>query len=45
MGINDFLILLAGWGECSAPPAACADLDCDGTVGINDFLALLADWG
>jgi len=39
VGINDFLFLLATWGE----PAA--DLDGDCSTGINDFLLLLASWG
>ena len=45
VGINDFLLLLAAWGACPAPPAVCpADFDGDGTVGINDLLILLAQW-
>ncbi len=39
IGINDFLALLAGWGN----PGPC-DFD-GGGVGINDFLKLLANWG
>ncbi|MHC5024354.1 MAG: hypothetical protein ACYTGG_10670 [Planctomycetota bacterium] len=46
VNINDLLALLASWGPCPAPPAACpADLDGDGVVGITDLLALLANWG
>jgi dockerin type I repeat protein len=46
VGIVDMLLLLAAWGPCPDPPAACAaDLDGDGNVGIVDFLALLAGWG
>lgn len=46
VGIQDFLILLAAWGTCPPPCAACpADLDGDGAVGRQDFLALLAGWG
>ena len=40
VGINDFLALLAQWGQVGT--------DCDidgGGVGITDFLALLANWG
>lgn len=40
VGINDFLALLAQWGQVGSP----CDFDGDG-VGIEDFLALLADWG
>ncbi len=39
VGINDFLAVLAQWGE----PGSC-DFD-GGGVGINDFLGLLANWG
>ncbi|MCH7799352.1 MAG: lamin tail domain-containing protein [Planctomycetes bacterium] len=46
VGIQDFLLLLAAWGTCGTPCAACpADLDGDDIVGSNDFLALLAGWG
>ena len=46
VGITDFLLLLADWGPCPAPPEYCpADLDGDGVVGIKDFLLLLASWG
>ena len=46
VGITDFLLLLADWGPCPAPPEYCpADLDGDGVVGIEDFLLLLASWG
>ncbi|MHC4306175.1 MAG: hypothetical protein ACYSW2_17105 [Planctomycetota bacterium] len=46
VGINDFLLMLAVWGQCSDPPTPCpADVDGDGTVGIIDFLLLLAAWG
>ena len=40
VGIVDFLILLASWGE--------TDLACDfdgGGIGITDLLELLAHWG
>ena len=40
VGINDFLDLLAQWGNCGS-----ADFDANGVVGINDFLDLLANWG
>ncbi|MHC4422358.1 MAG: DUF3466 family protein [Planctomycetota bacterium] len=42
VGVNDFLMLLTAWGECSGCPA---DLDGDGVVGVSDFLVLLAAWG
>ncbi len=45
VGIADFLLLLAAWGECgSCPPSCIGDLDGDCTVGIMDFLLLLAAW-
>lgn len=46
VGFSDLLILLAEWGDCPPPPAACpADLDGGGTVGLGDLLILLANWG
>ncbi|MHC4970161.1 MAG: hypothetical protein ACYTF4_16325, partial [Planctomycetota bacterium] len=47
VGVNDFLLLLAGWGPCPdpCPPSCAADFDGDCTVGVNDFLILLANWG
>ena len=46
VGIQDFLLLLAAWGPCPAPPDDCpADLDGDDIVGITDFLILLGNWG
>ena len=43
---HDVLILLAFWGPCPEPPAACSpDLDYNGVVGASDLLLLLADWG
>jgi hypothetical protein len=42
VGVNDFLIMLAEWGNAICLPP---DLDGDGTVGILDFLILLAAWG
>ncbi len=43
---HDVLILLAFWGPCPEPPAACSpDLDFNGVVGASDLLLLLADWG
>jgi hypothetical protein len=40
VGINDFLALLAQWGN----PGPC-DFDGDSVVGINDFLTILGSWG
>jgi hypothetical protein len=42
IGITDFLLLLAAWGEC---PGCAEDIDGDGEVGVTDFLLLLAAWG
>jgi hypothetical protein len=44
VGVPDFLLLLADWGEC-ADACCLADLDMDGTTGIPDFLILLGNWG
>jgi len=43
VGIQDFLELLAAWGEF---PEACslADLDPDGEIDVGDFLVLVANW-
>ncbi len=40
VGIFDFLLLLAQWGQIGTP----CDID-GGGVGITDFLGLLANWG
>ena len=40
VGLIDFTILLASWGQADSP----ADLNQDGVVGIVDFLILLANW-
>jgi hypothetical protein len=46
VGITDLLALLAAWGPCPAPPAACpADLNLDGMVDVGDLLLMLANWG
>jgi hypothetical protein len=46
VGVADFLVMLATWGSCPAPPANCvADFDQSGDVGVTDFLILLANWG
>ncbi|MHC4774853.1 MAG: hypothetical protein ACYTBR_06250 [Planctomycetota bacterium] len=47
VGVNDFLLLLAAWGDCPdpCPPYCPADLDGDCQVGVTDFLFLLASWG
>jgi 3-phytase len=46
VGVVDFLLLLAAWGPCPAPPEACpADVDRNGVVGVSDFLILLSHWG
>ena len=47
VGIEDFLLLLARWGDCQqpCPPVCIGDLDGDCVVGIQDFLMLLANWG
>jgi hypothetical protein len=47
VGVDDFLNLLADWGDCPdpCPPSCPADFDGDCTVGVSDFLILLANWG
>jgi predicted outer membrane repeat protein len=42
VGVNDFLVLLAQWGD---DPGGPPDFDGDGDVGVGDFLELLASWG
>jgi hypothetical protein len=44
VNVNDFLLLLAGWGDC-VEDCCLPDLDLDGDVGVSDFLLLLASWG
>jgi hypothetical protein len=41
VGVTDFLIMLAAWGNTPGCPP---DLD-GGGVGVTDFLELLANWG
>ncbi|MHC4825211.1 MAG: FG-GAP-like repeat-containing protein [Planctomycetota bacterium] len=42
VGVQDFLKLLAAWGQSPGGPP---DLDGDGVVGLGDFILLLAAWG
>jgi hypothetical protein len=41
VGINDFLAVLAQWGQPGGP----ADVNSDGVVDILDFLIVLGEWG
>jgi hypothetical protein len=41
VGINDFLEVLAQWGQPGGP----ADVNSDGVVDILDFLIVLGEWG
>jgi hypothetical protein len=42
----DFLMIVASWGACPAPPDSCAaDCDDSGTVDALDLLTVLANWG
>jgi len=41
VGINDFLQVLADWGQPGGP----ADVNADGAVDILDFLLVLTEWG
>lgn len=45
VGVQDLLILLSGWGNCSADELCVADLNGDGAVGVVDLLILLSNWG
>ena len=48
VGINDFLGVLAQWGNvcpCPADITGPEDSPPGGMVGILDFLKILADWG
>jgi uncharacterized membrane protein YgcG len=42
VGIADFVLLMANWGQTGANNAA--DFNHDGTVGIQDFIWLMANW-
>jgi hypothetical protein len=46
VNVNDFLLMLAAWGDCPdpCPPSCPADLDGNCSVDVNDFLILLANW-
>jgi hypothetical protein len=44
VAVNDFLLLLAGWGACTED-CCLSDLDLSGDTGVTDFLILLASWG
>ena len=41
VGIADFVLLMANWGQTGANSA---DFNNDGTVGIGDFIWLMANW-
>ncbi|TDJ57630.1 MAG: hypothetical protein E2O40_02580 [Planctomycetota bacterium] len=43
VGIGDFRLVLAQWGQC--PPQCVGDIDGDNIVGIIDLLLVLANWG
>jgi len=43
--INDFLGLLALWGEADCQVRKRGDIDWDGMVGTTDMLILLEAWG
>ncbi len=44
VGINDLLLLLAGWGPCGDDPCCMGDVDVDATVGTLDLVGLLEAW-
>ena len=48
--VDDLLAVIASWGPCPAPPAACpADVAPvgapNGVVNVDDLLAVIANWG
>jgi probable HAF family extracellular repeat protein len=46
VNIDDLLAVIAAWGPCPAPPAACvADVVVDGQVNIDDLLLVISNWG
>lgn len=50
VNVDDLLAVIASWGSCPAPPAAC-DADIapypagDGVVNVDDLLMVIANWG
>ena len=45
VGLMDFGEMLAGWGDCPAPPTGCrSDTNRDGRVDVGDLFILLANW-
>ncbi|MHC4776485.1 MAG: right-handed parallel beta-helix repeat-containing protein [Planctomycetota bacterium] len=44
VAVNDFLLLLAGWGACTQD-CCLSDLDLSGDTGVTDVVILLANWG
>ncbi|MCI0629638.1 MAG: hypothetical protein L0Y44_03170 [Phycisphaerales bacterium] len=48
VNVTDLLAVIAAWGPCPAPPAACpADvaIPADGVVNIADLLFVVSNWG
>ena len=50
VNIDDLLAVIAAWGPCPGPPAACnADVaptpGGDGQVNIDDLLLVISNWG
>lgn len=46
VNVHDLLAVIAAWGRCPPPPAACpADVFSNGTVGVADLLFVIDNWG
>lgn len=43
--VQDFLKLLAAWGDCPLGQCCRGDINRDGVVGVTDFTLLLEAWG
>ena len=44
VNVTDLLILISGWGTCSAGPCV-SDVNEDGVVNVTDLLLLISNWG
>jgi ligand-binding sensor domain-containing protein len=45
VNVDDLLVVINGWGVCSAPPATCqGDLNGNGIVDVDDLLMVIDNW-